>query len=85
MYGRTSSPAKMSIRRIVAKLLGMVCKVRQRIIDLAHKQILAMIQSSNLLFCRFHAGQMAPYSINLVRLVNMIICITIANMHEETS
>ena len=53
--------SQISVRRIMAELLGMVCKVRQRIIDLADKQILAIIQSSNLLFCRFHAGTLPAF------------------------
>jgi len=39
----------------MAELLGMLCIIRECVIDLAHQQILTIIQACNAFVFRFHA------------------------------
>ena len=52
---------QISVRRIMTEFFGVFCKVRERVVDLADKQILTVVQSSNLLFCWFHAGTLLVF------------------------
>ena len=52
---------QISVRCIATEFLGVFCKVRQRVIDLADKQMLIVVQSSNGLFCWFQAGTLPVF------------------------
>ncbi len=39
----------------MTELLGMACIIRERVVDLAHQQILTIIQAGNSFFFGFHA------------------------------
>ena len=44
-------PGQVTVELIVAECHSVICEIGQRIVDLADKQILAVVQTSNGVFC----------------------------------
>ena len=53
--------SQITVRGIVTEFLSMLCKVRQRVIDLTNQQILTVVQSCNRSLSCSHAGTLPAF------------------------